>query len=122
MKGPARNYSGVRNIGYIWSCGEGSNYKPVFLDLEEVGFDSILQRLFWGKRSLGGAGALHVAPDQFVRVQFRCIAGQEDQLEFASRAFNVVEHNLRLVRRQTVENEEQRSATMTHDVLEHCHK
>jgi len=36
-------YSGVRNIGDIWSSKEGSNQRPVFLDLEEVGFDSVLQ-------------------------------------------------------------------------------
>jgi hypothetical protein len=57
------NYSGVRIIGDIWGSEKRSNKTPVFLDPEEVGFDSVLQRAFWSKRSLGGAGALHVAPD-----------------------------------------------------------
>jgi hypothetical protein len=65
---PEGVYSAVRNIRYIRSLEEGSNKSRALLDLEEVGFYAVLEQLLWGKRSLGGAGALHVAPDGFVRV------------------------------------------------------
>src|SRR5437667_60629 len=66
--------------------------------------------------------ALHVVPHQFVRVEFRRIAGQEVQFQFAAARVDVVLHHLGLVGRQAVEDEKQRLLATAHDVAEHCYE
>ena len=61
-------YSSVSNIGDIWSVEEGADESSVVLDIDEVCLDAFLEQFVFGQGALGGAGALHVAPDQFVRV------------------------------------------------------
>ena len=63
-----KTYSSVSNIGDIWSVEEGADESSVVLDIDEVCLDAFLEQFVFGQGALGGAGALHVAPDQFVRV------------------------------------------------------
>ena len=39
------DYSAVRNIGYIWSLEERSDEAFIFLDIDEIGLDAVLEQL-----------------------------------------------------------------------------
>ena len=42
---PVITYSAVRNIGYIWSLEERSDEAFIFLDIDEIGLDAVLEQL-----------------------------------------------------------------------------
>src|SRR5438445_9614196 len=119
---PPTHYSSVSNIGYIWSSEEGSDERRIVLNNEQVGLDAIVKTLTLDERTFRRPGALHVVPHQFVRVEFRRIAGQEVQFQFAAARVDVVLHHLGLVGRQAVEDEKQRLLATAHDVAEHCYE
>jgi hypothetical protein len=59
------------------------------LDTQQVGLDAVLERLIQGERAFCRAGALHIVPHQFVRIQFRRVAGQKVQFQFATRGVDI---------------------------------
>jgi hypothetical protein len=84
------------------------------LDSAELSFDLFLQPFAAPQRCSGHAGAFHVAPSQFIGVQFRRIAGKEMQCQHAVRGCNIRLHQRGLVRGKSVDHQMHRLRTTSH--------
>src|ERR1700687_1414566 len=74
------------------------------------------------QRASCDAGALDVAPHQLIRIEVRRVTGQEVQSQFALRAGDVFLDDGFLMRRQYIDDQMNRLATIEHQLLEQRHK
>ena len=81
------------------------------LDGTELRFDLRLKFFASPQRCPRHSGAFHVAPNQFIGVQLRRVAGKKMQCQHALRGGNISLHQCGLVRREFVEHQMHRLRT-----------
>lgn len=101
---------------------ERAHQGAVVADISQLRIDAFLQLLAPLQRSTRIAGALGIAPYQFIGIQIRCIAGQAMQRELAVRARHILLHDRLLVGGQAIHYPVQRLLAVLHQLLEQLHK
>ena len=74
------------------------------------------------QRASCDACALDVAPHQLIRIEVRCVTGQEMQSQFALGAGDVFLDDGFLMRRQSIDDQMNRLAAIEHQLLEQRHE
>src|ERR1035438_5739249 len=66
-------YSLVGNIGDTWGLKKSSDQAWHLLDCSQLRLDLLAQLFAFAQWRSGDTGSLYMAPDQFIRIQFRRI-------------------------------------------------
>lgn len=88
----------------------------------QVFLDAAAERFVFTQRRLGRAVVTQIIPDEFIRVQIRCITGKKVQLQLSFQRLHIRGHEFGFMSRQAIDHQKDRAKTMPHKLFKEFHK